>query len=102
VRALVNRTLDVFGTIGILVNNAGVKLMEAVDDADLANWRRMVEVNLLDAMNMTREAPPSLKNNGATGPMYRRSGVDERANTGPGTRPRSSASPDSRKRSNRR
>jgi NADP-dependent 3-hydroxy acid dehydrogenase YdfG len=43
-----------------------MKLLDTFDDADLANWRRMVEVNLLDAMNLTREAPPHLKNNGAT------------------------------------
>ena len=64
VEAMVEETVDALGGLDVLVNNAGVMLLEAVADADTDNWRQMVEVNLLGLMNATHAALPALKDGG--------------------------------------
>ncbi|WP_276257057.1 SDR family oxidoreductase [Halomontanus rarus] len=58
VTAMVEEARDVFGGIDILVNNAGVLRSDPVADADRADVRRQIEVNLLGTMNATRAALP--------------------------------------------
>ncbi|RJT05435.1 SDR family oxidoreductase [Halococcus sp. IIIV-5B] len=63
--ALVDATLDTFGTIDVLVNNAGVMLLEPVERADRENFRQMVEVNLLGLMNLTHAVLPVMQDQGS-------------------------------------
>lgn len=49
-----------FGRLDALVNNAGVMLLAPVEEADPADLRRMVELNLLGLMLVTRAAIPHL------------------------------------------
>ena len=58
--ALVEAAVDELGGIDVLVNNAGVMLLEAAQGADTDNWRQMIEVNLLGLMNVTHAALPAL------------------------------------------
>jgi len=46
--------------LDVLVNNAGVMRSAPLDRADLADLRRMIDVNLFGVMATTREALPSL------------------------------------------
>jgi NADP-dependent 3-hydroxy acid dehydrogenase YdfG len=46
-RAVVRETLERFGRIDILVNSAGIIQPGRVEDADTAQWRRVIDVNLL-------------------------------------------------------
>ncbi|WP_323174129.1 SDR family NAD(P)-dependent oxidoreductase [Natrialba sp. PRR66] len=64
--SLVETTLNEFGSIDVLVNNAGVMLLEPVARADRANFRQMVEVNLLGLMNLTHAVLPVMQDQ-ATG-----------------------------------
>ncbi|MDQ3862589.1 MAG: SDR family oxidoreductase [Actinomycetota bacterium] len=54
--ALVARTLERFGALEILVNNAGLGLYGSVAEGDPEDWRRMFEVNVLGALYTTRAA----------------------------------------------
>lgn len=63
--ALVEATLDAFGSLDVLVNNAGVMLLEPVERADRENFRQMVEVNLLGLMNLTHAALPVMREQGS-------------------------------------
>ena len=44
---LVGRTLDIYGRIDVLVNNAGQGFYSPVAEADMDLYRRILEVNLL-------------------------------------------------------
>jgi NADP-dependent 3-hydroxy acid dehydrogenase YdfG len=64
VESLVTQTAGQFGGLHILINNAGVMLLGPVEGADVEEWRRMVEVNLLGLLYCTREALPIMRDSG--------------------------------------
>ena len=53
-----------FGSLNHLINNAGLMLLGPVDGADITEWRRMVDVNLLGLLYCTREAMPIIRESG--------------------------------------
>ncbi|MDP9189757.1 MAG: SDR family NAD(P)-dependent oxidoreductase [Actinomycetota bacterium] len=64
VEALVGEVAGQLGGLHILVNNAGVMLLGPVDGADVGEWRRMVDVNVLGLLYCTREALPVIRDSG--------------------------------------
>jgi NADP-dependent 3-hydroxy acid dehydrogenase YdfG len=52
------------GGAHILVNNAGVMLLGAVEGWDVSQWQRMVDVNILGLLYCTREALPIIRDSG--------------------------------------
>jgi NADP-dependent 3-hydroxy acid dehydrogenase YdfG len=66
VAALAAAVDDLPGDLHLLVNNAGLALgSDYVEDADLAGWRRMLEVNVLGTVRVTRALLPALAASGA-------------------------------------
>lgn len=49
------------GPVDILVNNAGVELKRPVEDTSLADWERVLRVNLTSAFLMSRRVFPGMK-----------------------------------------
>lgn len=58
--AMVENTVDEFGRLDTLVNNAGVMLLGPILDAPTEEWRRMVHLNLLGLLYCTHAALPHL------------------------------------------
>src|ERR671910_644980 len=64
---LVDLAGQITGQLGgahILVNNAGVMLLGVVEGWDVAQWQRMVDVNILGLLYCTREALPIIRDSG--------------------------------------
>jgi NADP-dependent 3-hydroxy acid dehydrogenase YdfG len=61
----VEHTIQEFGRIDVLVNNAGVMHNGRISDADVDEWRAMIEVNLMGLMLMTHAVLPHMKRAGS-------------------------------------
>jgi glucose 1-dehydrogenase len=64
VEAMYRRMLDEFGTIDILVNNAGLQQDAAFDEMSLAQWNRVIGVNLTGQFLCSRAAIREFKRRG--------------------------------------
>jgi meso-butanediol dehydrogenase/(S,S)-butanediol dehydrogenase/diacetyl reductase len=53
--------LEKFGALNVLVNNAAVRNTDSVADANLDEWRRVLETNLLGAVTFSKAALPALR-----------------------------------------
>lgn len=62
--AMVRRAEEAFGGVDVLVNVAGVMLPAPIATADPADWRRMVDVNLVGVLYATRAALPGMLERG--------------------------------------
>ena len=54
--ALVSRAVERFGSVDLLVANAGLGFYGSIPDGDPEDWRRMFEVNVLGVLYATRAA----------------------------------------------
>lgn len=54
----INSTVETFGTIDILINNAGISMRSLFDDADTDVIRRLMDVNFMGAVYCTKAALP--------------------------------------------
>src|SRR3954471_17694031 len=50
------RARDAFGTVDLLVNNAGIEMPHLLVDMPLDDWRKVLDVNLTGSFLCTREA----------------------------------------------
>lgn len=62
--ALVERVIADFGTLDVLVNNAGVQKVAAVEEFPPADWDRIIAVSLDSAFHTTRGAVPGMAQRG--------------------------------------
>jgi NADP-dependent 3-hydroxy acid dehydrogenase YdfG len=67
-RSLVDAAAAALGGLDVLVNAAGIARPGLVAQADPADWRAMVEVNVLGLLAVTQAAIPHLRAPGADGP----------------------------------
>ena len=64
IEAMMRRALDAFGAIDVLVNNAGIQHVAAVDEFPVDRWDAIIAVNLSSAFHTTRLALPGMKAKG--------------------------------------
>lgn len=58
--SVVRRTVEEFGRLDTLINNAGLMLLGPVLDAPVEEWERMVEINVLGLLYCAKAALPHL------------------------------------------
>ncbi|MBA3329057.1 MAG: SDR family NAD(P)-dependent oxidoreductase [Solirubrobacterales bacterium] len=63
-RAFVEGAHERLGGLDVLVNNAGVMLLGAVEAADTEHWRRMIDVNCLGLLYCCHAALPIMRERG--------------------------------------
>jgi 3-oxoacyl-[acyl-carrier protein] reductase len=61
IKTLVARTVDAFGRIDIVVNNAGGPPFGRFEQQDDAAWQQALDQNVMSIVRLTREALPYLK-----------------------------------------
>jgi 3-hydroxybutyrate dehydrogenase len=61
VEAMMNSALARFGSIDVLVNNAGIQHVAPVDDFPVEKWDAVLAINLSAAFHTTRLALPAMK-----------------------------------------
>jgi len=64
VQAMFRQAIESFGTIDILVNNAGLQQDAPFDEMTLAQWQRVIDVNLTGQFLCAREAIREFKRRG--------------------------------------
>ncbi|MBD2498002.1 SDR family NAD(P)-dependent oxidoreductase [Nostoc sp. FACHB-280] len=61
VQNLVEKAIAAWGKVDILVNNAGIAVIGEIDGGNTANWRRMIDINVLGVLYATHSVLPILK-----------------------------------------
>jgi 3-hydroxybutyrate dehydrogenase len=64
IEAMLKSTLEAFGTVDVLVNNAGIQHVSPVDEFPVAKWDAILAINLSAAFHTTRLALPGMKQQG--------------------------------------
>ncbi len=64
IKSLINHTLDLHGTIDVLVNNSGGPPAGTFDNITDEDWQKAFELNLLSITRLIRESLPHLKSDG--------------------------------------
>jgi len=60
-QAAITSTIDRFGTVDVLVNNAAIRIPGPVESTPRSEWDRILSINLLGAVNLYRAAAAQLR-----------------------------------------
>ena len=61
---MVNRTASTFGTIDILINNAGIQFVSPIEEFPPEKWDAIIAINLSSSFHSIRAAVPFMKKQG--------------------------------------
>lgn len=61
----VEKVLQEFGSIDVLVPNAGIGIIGSVEESDPADWAKMMQINYLGTAHIVKATLPTMKKQGA-------------------------------------
>ena len=63
IRALAQAALEKFGSVDVLVNNAGIQFVSPVEDFPEEKWEAIIDINLNAAFHLVKALWPKMKEN---------------------------------------
>lgn len=75
VKDLINKTVEKFGSLDVMVNNAGVGDSKTILDVTDEDWKKVIGINLSGVMYGIREAANTMKENGIKGSIINMSSI---------------------------
>ncbi len=63
-KAVIRETVGAFGRLDVLVNNAGIAVLQRVEEMSLKDWRRQIQVNLTSVFLGCKHAMPVMRGSG--------------------------------------
>lgn len=61
IRGLAKEAVDKFGTVEVLINNAGIQFVSPIEDFPEDKWDAIIAINLTAAFHLTKAILPSMK-----------------------------------------
>ena len=65
VKKMIEKIIDEFGRIDIVINNAGITRDKMLENMDIEHWNRVISVNLTGTFNCTKSAIKYMKKQGS-------------------------------------
>jgi len=62
--AVIANTVETYGRLDVLVNNAGIAVLKRMEDMSLADWNRQIDVNLTSVFLGCKYAMPAMRASG--------------------------------------
>jgi len=75
-KEVIGKTLELYGKLNIMVNNAGVSLGKDIENTTLEDWNRLMEINSTGVFLGTRFAIAAMKDNQENCSIVNRSSID--------------------------
>ncbi len=63
-RALIDKTVDAFGAVDILINNAGIQHVAGIDEFPAEKWDAIIAINMSSSFHTTAAALPHMRKQG--------------------------------------
>ncbi len=64
ITGMVDRTVEAFGSVDIVVNNAGIQNVQPVEEFPPGKWDAIIAINMSSAFHTVRQAVPHMKKRG--------------------------------------
>ena len=66
VKAMIDKTIEIYGRIDTLVNNAGITVFKSIFEATLEDWNKVIGIDLLGVFLCSKYAAAQMRSSGGS------------------------------------